>query len=286
VYRRLRAEEPVHWCEPWGQWVITRYPDVLAVIRDPARFSSAGFEQRYIEGLPAAARAELPDLLRHYSTALISNTDPPVHTRMRRIVARSFSPRVLEAMRGRVEELVEGLLDRVEPAGRMDAIADFAYPLPAMVIADLLGAPAEGREQFLHWSADIVAFVGSGRVDLELARRADQSLREFRAALAPLLEERRRRPADDLVGLLAASGAEGKRLSDDRQRAAGALPQPGRARPAARRPGARRAGRRGAAPLRRSGAAGAARRDRRRRGGREAAPPRRAGRGLHRLREP
>jgi len=136
-----------------------------------------------------------------------------VHTRMRRLVARSFSPRVLDALRGRVEELVEELLDRSAPRGRLDAIADFAYPLPAIVIAELLGAPAEGRERFLDWSADIVAFVGSGPVDLELARRADRSLREFRAFIAPELERRRGRPADDLLGLLAAG--DGDRLSDD-----------------------------------------------------------------------
>lgn len=215
VYRRLRADDPVHWCAPWGQWVITRHAHVLAVLRDPARFSSAGWEQRYVGQLPATARTELPDLLTHYSTPLISNTDPPVHTRMRRLVIGSFTPRVLETMRRRVEELVEDLLDRVEPAGRMDAVADFAYPLPAMVIAELLGAPAEMHEEFLRWSADIVAFVGSGRADLELARRADHSLRKFRASLAPLLEQRRRQPADDLLGLLATAGGERERLSDD-----------------------------------------------------------------------
>jgi cytochrome P450 len=212
VYARLRAEGPVHWCEPWGQWVITRHDDVLALLRDHRRFSSAGFEQRFVGRLGGEERAALPDLLRHYSTPLISNTDPPVHTRMRRLVARSFVPRVLDPLRERIEELVEALLDRAAARGRMDAIADFAYPLPAIVIGELLGAPAEAGVDFLRWSADIVAFVGSGRVDLDLAVRADRSLREFREFLEPRLERRRRRPADDLLGLLAAG--DGERLSE------------------------------------------------------------------------
>src|SRR5581483_9615449 len=112
TYARLREEDPVHWCEPWGQWVITRFDDVLAVNKDPRRFSSSGWERRFMAELPAELR-ELPNMQRHYGTKVLSMTDPPEHTRLRRLVVRSFTPRVLEALRPAIEELVSELLDDV-----------------------------------------------------------------------------------------------------------------------------------------------------------------------------
>lgn len=215
TYRRLRETAPVHWCAPWNQWLVTRHVDVLAVLHDPAHFSSSGWEQRYLAHLPPGARERLPHLWRHYTTPVLSNTDPPAHTRLRQLVAASFTPRLIEGLRPRVEALVEELLDRAEEAGRFDAIADFAYPLPAIVIAELLGAPVEDREQFTRWSADIIAFVGSGRVDLERADRADRTISEFQRYLAAVIAERRRTPRDDLLSLLIAASVGEAPLSED-----------------------------------------------------------------------
>ena len=213
TYARLREEDPVHWCEPWGQWVVTRFDDVLAVNKDPKRFSSAGWERKFIQGLPPELR-QLPHMQRHYGTKVLSMTDPPEHTRLRRLVVRSFTPRVLEVLRPAIVDLVDGLLDEAARAPRMDAIAQFAYPLPAIVIAKLLGAPEDAREQFMHWSKTIVDFVGTGHPDEQRALANEQTLKEFRAFLEPLIEDRRRRPQEDLISILASSDG-GEQLTDD-----------------------------------------------------------------------
>lgn len=215
VYARLRAESPVHWCEPWRQWVVTRYDDVQAITRDPARFSSVGWEASYLGKLEPDVRARLGDLERHYSTQVLSNTDPPAHNRLRRLVVRSFAPRVLQALRPGIEALVERLLDGLDRRGMVDLVEEFAYPLPAIVIAQLLGAPEEDRERFMQWSADLVSFVGSGLPLPDRAERADASLRELRACLEPLLEEARERPREDLISLLAAPPEKGEPLTQD-----------------------------------------------------------------------
>ncbi|MFL5953327.1 MAG: cytochrome P450 [Gaiellaceae bacterium] len=214
TYERLREEAPVHWCESWGQWVVTRFEDVLAVNRDPARFSSAGWERKFISSLPPELQ-ELPHMQRHYGTKVLSMTDPPEHTRLRRLVVRSFTPRVLEALRPGIESLVHELLDDMRGKTTVDAIADFAYPLPAIVIGRLLGAPDDARDQFMRWSKDIVDFVGTGHADAERALRNEETLREFRAFLEPIIRDRRANPRDDLMSILASPAEDGERLSDD-----------------------------------------------------------------------
>jgi cytochrome P450 len=214
TYERLRDENPVHWCEPWRQWVITRFDDVLAVNKDPVHFSSAGWEKKFISQLPPELR-QLPHMQRHYGTKVVSMTDPPEHTRLRRLVVRSFTPRVLEALRPDIEQLVGDLLDRVQGAECMDAIADFAYPLPAIVIGKLLGAPDGGRARFMEWSKNIVDFVGTGNPDEARARRNEQTLSEFREFLEPIILDRRTNPREDLISILASADANGERLTDD-----------------------------------------------------------------------
>jgi cytochrome P450 len=213
TYARLREEDPVHWCEPWGQWVVTRFDDVLAVNKDPTHFSSAGWEKKFITQLPPELQ-QLPHMQRHYGTKVLSMTDPPEHTRLRRLVVRSLTPRVLEVLRPAIEQLVDDLLREAEGHDSMDAIAQFAYPLPAIVIGKLLGAPEDGREQFMRWSKTIVDFVGTGHADEARALANEQTLEEFRAFLEPIIRDRRAHPQDDLISILASSD-EGERLTED-----------------------------------------------------------------------
>jgi cytochrome P450 len=203
----------VHWCEPWGQWVVTRFDDVLAVNKDPKRFSSAGWEKKFITQLPPELQ-QLPHMQRHYGTKVLSMTDPPEHTRLRRLIVRSFTPRVLEALRPAIVRLVDDLLDEASQSETIDAVAQFAYPLPAIVIGKLLGAPEDGREQFMRWSKTIVDFVGTGHPDEERAWNNEQTLAEFRAFLEPIIRDRRAHPEEDLISILASSH-EGEALTDD-----------------------------------------------------------------------
>jgi cytochrome P450 len=193
---------------------VTRFDDVRAITLDPARFSSAGWEHGFLQQVDPELRSKLPNLERHYETSVLSNTDPPAHARLRKQVAASFTPRVLAAITPAIEELVGRLLDRLDRPGTVDLVREFAYPLPALVIAQLLGAPEEGCDQFERWSADIVSFVGSGRPDPVRAARADASLRAFRSYLVPLIEQARATPRADLLSQLVAA-PPGEGLTED-----------------------------------------------------------------------
>ncbi len=212
-YDRLRDEDPVHWSETNGGWMLTRYDDVAATLRDHARFSSRGRFAAVFARMAPALRDQVRPMARHFSVGLIAS-DPPDHTRMRGLINRAMTPRVLEAMRPRIQAIVTELLDAVQARGEMDVIADLAYPLPAIVIAEMLGAPVESRDRFKMWSHDILGFQGTGRPSEESVMRAQASLLEMRAFLTTLADERRRSPRQDLLGLLVTAEQDGDRLTE------------------------------------------------------------------------
>jgi cytochrome P450 len=214
VYRRLRHEDPVHWCAPWRAWVVTRHQDVMEVLRRVDDFSSAGYELELMAEESPLAPGRHPALRRHYSTAIVSTTDPPVHTRLRRFLVKQFTPSMVESLRPRVTALIGALLDGIAPGSTVDLLDRFAYPLPAMVIAELLGVPPADQHRFATWSADIVAFVGTGRLDPGRAARAEASMAEFQAYLEPLIARRRTDPGPDLISLLVAPSAEALDLDE------------------------------------------------------------------------
>ena len=214
VYRKLRQEDPVHWCAPWGAWVVTRHEDVMEVLRRVDDFSSAGYELELLGEGGVLGAGRHPALRRHYSTPILSTTDPPVHTRLRRLLAKQFTPGVVESLRRRVEVLIGELLDQVHPGTTVDLLDRFAYPLPALVIAELLGVPAVDQHRFATWSADIVAFVGTGRIEPGRAARAERSMAEFQAYLEPLIARRRTDPGPDLISLLVAPAPDALELDE------------------------------------------------------------------------
>ena len=166
VYHRLRAEQPVFWSERWGCWLLTRYHDVHACLRARGAFSNVGRQAAMLRRLPPEQQAGLRALASHYTGGL-SNQDPPAHTRLRGLVNRAFTPRVVANLGPRIQQIVDELLDRLELDTPIDMIREFAYPLPAIVIAELLGLPAEDREQFKTWSSEITAFLGTGHADAQ-----------------------------------------------------------------------------------------------------------------------
>lgn len=213
VYRRLQEEDPVHWCAPWRQWVVTRHADVNEVLMASERFSSSGWEPRFMGELPDEVRSQLPHVERHYTTPVLSNTDPPAHRRLRTMVIKSFTPNVLKAMTPEIAALVARMLDALAGRERLDFVHDFAYPLPATVIARLLGAPEELGDRYAAWSADVVAFVGTGRPEVARARALNESLGAFHAHVEELIAEVRAHPREDLLTHLAEEH-DGERLSD------------------------------------------------------------------------
>jgi cytochrome P450 len=214
VFHRLRAEAPVYWCEAWQAWVLTRYVDVRAVLRDVERFSNVGRQVKLLEQLPAEARRRLHLLEEHYTRGGLSNLDPPNHTRMRALINQAFTPRMVEQLREPIQALVDELLDRRPAPDRMDLIADFAYPLPALVIAQLLGLPPEDRDQFKRWSDDVTRFLGTAQAVAEIALEGQASLQAMRAYLGEQAEQRRRKPGGDLISLLLQAEERGQGLTE------------------------------------------------------------------------
>jgi cytochrome P450 len=206
-YRRMRETDPVH-LSPLGLWVLTRYDDCVTSLRDP-RFGRDGFE-----AILAAQYGEESETGRLPRSMLFR--DPPDHTRLRALVNRAFTPRVIEGMRGQIQGVVDRLLDRVERRGHMDVIADLAYPLPVTVICDMLGVPEGDHEQMKEWSSDIIRSLDAIGIPsddsvVERGRVGRRGIAEYFRALLP---ERRRQPRADLLSSLIAVEEQGDRLTE------------------------------------------------------------------------
>jgi len=196
----------VHWCEPWNCWIISRYDDVTAGLRQDGRqFSVVGQFGSYLNALPEAERPRFEPLTQHFSIGLL-HSDPPDHTRLRGLINQAFTPRVVERMRGRIEATVNALLDAVEGDGGMDVVKDFAFHLPAIITAKVVGMPPEDRHQFKAWSDDIASFSASNRMTVEVADRAQRSVLAVRAYLKEIAAQRRKQPRDDLISRLVDTG--------------------------------------------------------------------------------
>src|SRR5262245_3291205 len=139
-YRRLRERDPVHRSRLADGYVLSRYDDVLAVLRDPSWSSDERNWNRYERYRSRGERAGIPDPYEEHRASML-RIDPPDHTRLRGLVSKAFTARAVEAMRPRVALLVDELLAKVEPHRRMELIGDFAAPLPVIVIAEMLGVP-------------------------------------------------------------------------------------------------------------------------------------------------
>ena len=201
TYRRLREKDPVHRSKLIGGWVVSRYSDVDAVLRDHRRFGKNDVDD---EGRPVAPTdGEVRSML---------YLDPPDHTRLRSLVSKAFTPRSIEAMRLHIEQTVDGLLDEVENSESFDVIETLAHPLPVIVIAEMLGVPTEDREKFKAWSDDIALTVEIGRTEQE-RMRALKSRDELWEYFGAIIEERRREPKSDLISALNAAEDEGDKLS-------------------------------------------------------------------------
>jgi cytochrome P450 len=209
-YRRLRETAPHYRSPLLGVTVLTRYDDVLSVLRDP-RFSVRRSESRVFKKMNPFG--ELSPEFQSMIERNLLMLDPPDHTRLRGLVAKAFTPRVVERLRPRIEALVEELLDRVAANGEMELVRDFAEPLPVIVIAELLGLPREDRADFKRWAdelavlVDPVAIVGG-------FRRVQEAFDELCAYLRATFAARRAAPRDDLIIALVAAEERGDALTE------------------------------------------------------------------------
>lgn len=214
LYERLRKEEPVHFSEDLGGWIFTRYEDVMAALHDQ-RFSPGGGMAAMFVPLDEDVQKETEPLQQHLQMWL-GTLDPPDHTRVRTLMNKAFTPRLVELMRPFIQTVTDELIDNVKHTGRMDIVSDMAVPLPAIVIAQMLGTPRQDYKRFLHWSRDITTLVGAVAVTPEIARDAQKSVLEMVDHLRTLLERRRHSdPQNDLINNFIEAESQENRISEE-----------------------------------------------------------------------
>ncbi|MEU6300273.1 cytochrome P450 family protein [Streptomyces erythrochromogenes] len=208
LYRELREEGPVRRVVAAGgldAWLVTRYEDGLAALSD-SRLSSDvrdASDPRLLAQLPGTERESmLSNMLR---------SDPPDHTRLRRLVSKAFTARRVAEMRPRIQAVTDRLLDAIAPAGRADLVADLALPLPVTVIGELLGVPADDRLDFQRWT-DRMIMRGAEPPDPAVVNEAWQHMRAY---VTGLIRDKRAHPGDDLLSGLITARDEEQRLSED-----------------------------------------------------------------------
>ena len=200
-YQQLREQDPIHWDEELGFWVLTRYTDIDSLYTDD-RFSRAQGLMRNFQRL-SEPESKIVQPVYHSFSKTIFYADPPYHTHLRGLMNHAFTPRRVERLRPYIQKTVHELLDAAQHRGEVDIIRDVAYPLPVMVIAELLGLPAADRERFKKWSDDLFAILGTVRhKPLHLLERAAQSLDEMTDYVKELSRKRRESPRDDLLTAL------------------------------------------------------------------------------------
>lgn len=207
MYHRLRAEDPVHH-SPLGFWVLTRYPDVLAMLRDPRLIKepiAAFVAARFGVAVPPGLGLSMLD------------RDPPDHTRLRGLVSKAFTPRALERLRPEIQQIVDGLLDEVRGRGSMDLIEEFAYPLPVRVICEMLGVPVKDHERFKAWGLDIARGLDAIMLppDSPVGQRSVSGRRALAEYFRELIAERRAAPRDDMLSALIAAEEAGDTLNEE-----------------------------------------------------------------------
>jgi cytochrome P450 len=212
LYRQMRDEDPAHWSPRLKAWVLTRYEDVKRVCLDSAMSSDR--LRPFFATLPSPEAARVAELAR-YLTLWMVFRDPPEHTRLRRLAARVFHVRSIHALRPNVEGLTNWLLDSLAGKKQFDFIADFAGPLPALVIMDMLGAPREELGRLKRLSDEMALFIGSARDAAEKYERAASATREMAGIFRELVSARRAAPQRDLLSELVTLDDADDRLSDD-----------------------------------------------------------------------
>ena len=193
-YEKLRSKDPVHRMRLVDGWILTRYEDIDMVLRDHRRFGNLGRDYGY---LPYISMLDL---------------DPPEHTRLRSLVVHGFTPRSVNSLEPRIAKMVDELLEEVADKPCFDLIHDIAFPLPIIVIAELLGVPPEDRDQFREWS-EVAALVVDPLLDSQQISDVRQTIEELFDYLETIAEDRRRHPQDDLVTALVNAEEDGERLS-------------------------------------------------------------------------
>ena len=207
-YRWLRELDPIHWNGRWGGWVLTRYEDVVTVLRDASTFSADRMGFLANELSPEEQEPIFPifDILSRWMVF----TDPPLHTTLRMLMNRQFTPKAVEGYRPTVRKIVDDILDDVEPTGRMDVVRDFAYQVPMTVILDLMGTPDLDRTLIKEWSEMLGTFFFIRADEPRRREIATEGVQKLVDYLEPVIADRAKNLGDtDLISLLLRAENEG-----------------------------------------------------------------------------
>lgn len=215
-FARLRAEDPVHWSPAMKAWIITRHADVKQVALN--KRISADRLTPFFRTNPEYRRGSIDSLVRYLNHWMVFR-DPPDHTRLRRLFNKAFTPTSVSNLRPAIEDVVAQLIDRMEAGARrgetVDYIADFAYPLPASVIMDLLGVPRADLERVKLWSDDIALFIGTAQVAGNKYLRAESGAKAMSDYFRGLVEARTAEPTDDMISHLVLARDDRDALTTD-----------------------------------------------------------------------
>lgn len=211
IYDLLRTFDPLHWDPGLMSWIASTHAGASTILHDPRFQARRGMP---VEELEALGFGELLPLIMTVRKMILFQ-DPPDHTRLRGLVNKAFTPRVVEGMRGNIQQLVDDLLDRVQDRGSMDVIADLAIPLPTTVIAIMLGVPAEDQQRLKKWSDDFGMFLGNFTITPEQLLEIQKSVLEFVDYFRGLAAEVRKHPTGTLLSGLVNATDQGDRLSEE-----------------------------------------------------------------------
>ncbi|WP_414586660.1 cytochrome P450 [Scytonema sp. PCC 10023] len=207
LYKQMREEDPVHYSESLGYWVLTRYRDVEAALREERL--SADRTALFINQLGNLDVNLIQNFIRVNSKTMIEK-DPPDHTRLRKLANQGFTTRAIESWRSIIQNTTDRLLDNVQNYGCMDVVSDFSVILPGLIIAEIFGVPETDRANLIEWAIDMGTFwgaPGSSNIE-EYARKADKAAAQFSELIKQLISERRRQPGTDMISLLTIAYSE------------------------------------------------------------------------------
>lgn len=217
MYRPLLQDDPVHWSDPLGAWVLTRYDDVDGALRDPRLLSSLGNIVPEPLSDDDGGWKVMQSLYAFVNNSMVF-TDPPRHARLRDLVVRAFTPRSVEALRPRIAQHVGTILDAAAGRGELDLVRELAYPVPISAIAMLLGIPSVDIERLKEWCDDLLLPFGRDprSMTADERRRAQQGGDAIAAYVRELIAKVRSNPGDDLLSALVNTASEGgERLTED-----------------------------------------------------------------------
>ncbi len=209
LYHKLRSDDPVHWDSFLHAWVVTRYADVVHVLYHFSANRTPTPEQLSTMGLSALSP------IAQVMVRQMLFMDPPDHTRLRTLASAAFTPRRVELLRSHIQEIMDGLLDTVVSKGRMDVIADFASPAPAIVTAEMLGVPVADQEQLKDWSADFAEMLGNFQHNPDRFPRVLRSVESMCSYFRSAMREQQVHPREGLVHAMMAAEVEGAKLTEE-----------------------------------------------------------------------